>query len=403
MFTILLMLNVTLVAKSVRIHVKSQSLNQPSPVTRWALLPLTFRKYNKCNITTVQQKLLCHLFAYRCWPYGQRGHSTCCMPLVSGKCEHTICRMNGKPKRTQAAQMSARNDITPTTMKRKLRLKPKSSVGLASQPDNPFHRTKPGPEPEAAKATAMRHVLQPTPETEPPDGDELSFGTMEPSQAMQEAEPDNGSGASLSGPMAMLKTAEEAFAIDMSSLLQALCHEVGKLRQEVSDLRAGHTSHNSAPRRDAFQPVRVTPKDVRLKLFWGAAEQTAHTIDHKYFLPLLNWLRSCQMQLRASQLPPELWVATTLGALRGAARASFTRIQGDAPLNNWTFEQFQLDVPGAKSCGTVLPGCTSTQVQCEESVRRHSAVHTDHPTRGAGARLAVHFWSAARQDARSLA
>jgi hypothetical protein len=48
------------------------------------------------------------------------------------------------------------------------------------------------------------------------------------------------------------------------------------------------------------------------------------------------------MQLRASQLPPELWVATTLGVLRGAARASFTRIHGDASLNNWTFEQFQL-------------------------------------------------------------
>jgi hypothetical protein len=48
------------------------------------------------------------------------------------------------------------------------------------------------------------------------------------------------------------------------------------------------------------------------------------------------------MQLRTSQLPQELWVATTLGALRGAARASFTRIHGDAPLNNWTFEQFQL-------------------------------------------------------------
>jgi hypothetical protein len=258
------------------------------------------------------------------------------MPLVSGTCEHTICRMNGKPKRTQAAQMSVRNDTTPITMKRKLRLKPKSSVGLASQPDNPLRRTKPGPEPEAAKATSMRHELQPTPETEPPDGDELSLGTMEPSQAMHE--PDNGSSNSHSGPMAMSETAEEPSAIDMPSLQQALCHEVGKLRQEVSDLRAGHTSHKSAPRRDAFQPVRVAPKDVRLELFWGAAEQTAHTIDHKYFLPLLNWLRSCQMQLRASQLPPEIWVATTLGALRGAARASFTRILGDAPLNNWTFE-----------------------------------------------------------------
>jgi hypothetical protein len=88
--------------------------------------------------------------------------------------------------------------------------------------------------------------------------------------------------------------------------------------------------------------VQVTPKDVRLELFWGAAEQTAHTIDHKHFLPLLNWLRSCQMQLRASQLPQELWVATTLGTLRGAARASFTRIHRDAPRNDWTFEQFRL-------------------------------------------------------------
>jgi hypothetical protein len=42
------------------------------------------------------------------------------------------------------------------------------------------------------------------------------------------------------------------------------------------------------------------------------------------------------------QLSLELWVATTLGALRGAARASFTRIHGDVPLNDWTFEQFQL-------------------------------------------------------------
>jgi hypothetical protein len=173
---------------------------------------------------------------------------------------------------------------------------------------------------------------------------EMSFRLAQWSRVRQCTTPNrrNGSSDSRSGPMAMLETAKEPSAFDMPLLLQALCHEVGKLRQEVSDLRAGHTSHKSAPSRDAFQPVRVTPKDVRLELFWGAADQTAHTIDHKYFLPLLNWLKSCQTQLRASQLPPELWVATTLGALRGAARASFTRIDGNAPLNNWTFEKFQL-------------------------------------------------------------
>jgi hypothetical protein len=77
-------------------------------------------------------------------------------------------------------------------------------------------------------------------------------------------------------------------ATAMPSLLQALCHEVGKLRQEVIEFRAGHTSNKKGPHGYALQPVRLTPKHVRLELFGSAAEQTAHTIDHKYFLPPLN-------------------------------------------------------------------------------------------------------------------
>jgi hypothetical protein len=58
----------------------------------------------------------------------------------------------------------------------------------------------------------------------------------------------------------------------------------------------------------------------------------------------MNWLQACRMQLRASQLPHKLWVSTMLGALRGAVRKAFTRKHGDAPIDRWTLEEFQLAV-----------------------------------------------------------
>jgi hypothetical protein len=50
------------------------------------------------------------------------------------------------------------------------------------------------------------------------------------------------------------------------------------------------------------------------------------------------------MQLRASTLSQSLWVSTLLGALRGAAKKSFTRIQGEAPMDAWSLSDFQLAV-----------------------------------------------------------
>jgi hypothetical protein len=83
-------------------------------------------------------------------------------------------------------------------------------------------------------------------------------------------------------------------------------------------------------------PVPITPKDDALELFHGAKNPDALVIDKEFFLPLLHWLRSCVMQLRASNLPSSLWVSTLLGALRGAARKSFICMHGDAPVNEWS-------------------------------------------------------------------
>jgi hypothetical protein len=91
-------------------------------------------------------------------------------------------------------------------------------------------------------------------------------------------------------------------------------------------------------------PVGITPKDVALELFHGAKNPDALVIDKEFFLPLLHWLRLCGMILRASHLPSSLWVSTLLGALRGAARKSFIRMHGDAPINEWSLDQFQVAV-----------------------------------------------------------
>jgi hypothetical protein len=50
------------------------------------------------------------------------------------------------------------------------------------------------------------------------------------------------------------------------------------------------------------------------------------------------------MQLQASQLPQQHWVSKLLGALSGAAKKSLTRVHGDAPINTWSVDDFQLAV-----------------------------------------------------------
>jgi hypothetical protein len=70
--------------------------------------------------------------------------------------------------------------------------------------------------------------------------------------------------------------------------------------------------------------VRVTPKAVFLEPFYGSTDQNAHTIDRQHFLPLMAWLKASRMKLAASRLAPELWVATMVSALKGAALSAFT-------------------------------------------------------------------------------
>jgi hypothetical protein len=132
------------------------------------------------------------------------------------------------------------------------------------------------------------------------------------------------------------------------SVMNQLCRDVHALRKEVHKLQQLRGLDAAMPlntRTEVARPtIRVTPKDVSLEPFWGSSDTNALTIDRKYFLPLINWLQACRMQLRASQLPQELWVSTMLGALRGAARKAFTRKHGDAPIDRWTLEEFQLAV-----------------------------------------------------------
>jgi hypothetical protein len=135
----------------------------------------------------------------------------------------------------------------------------------------------------------------------------------------------------------------------LHDVFHAQAEKFNELEEELVQLRAqAGSSHPPPPpaiaQSEFAPPTRVSPKDVILDAFHGSKDPESLVIDTKFFLPLLSWLGASAMQLCASTLPQSLWVSTLSGALRGAAKKSFTRIQGEAPVDAWSFSDFQLAV-----------------------------------------------------------
>lgn len=65
--------------------------------------------------------------------------------------------------------------------------------------------------------------------------------------------------------------------------------------------------------------------DVPLKPFSGDGDPQGHVIEKESFLPLLEWLETCDFQLETSAIDPALHLQAMLGDLEGAARRAFQR------------------------------------------------------------------------------
>jgi hypothetical protein len=173
--------------------------------------------------------------------------------------------------------------------------------------------------------------------------DALSFGSSE-QQAASSEEPPTPTSVDANGTQRQLAMLTELFH-EQSSRMHELEDELAKLKGQAG---SSHPQFQLQTARAAseFAPptVRVTPKDVILESFHGSKDPESLVIDKEFFLPLLSWLRASVMQLRASKLPQSLWVSTLLGALRGAAKKSFTRVHGEAPIDAWSLSDFQLAV-----------------------------------------------------------
>jgi hypothetical protein len=132
---------------------------------------------------------------------------------------------------------------------------------------------------------------------------------------------------------------------EQSSRMHELEDELAKLKGQAGYSQPQFRLQTARAASEFAPPtVRVTPKDVILESFHGSKDPESLVIDKEFFLPLLSWLRASVMQLRASKLPQSLWVSTLLGALRGAAKKSFTRVHGEAPIDAWSLSDFQLAV-----------------------------------------------------------
>jgi hypothetical protein len=84
--------------------------------------------------------------------------------------------------------------------------------------------------------------------------------------------------------------------------------------------------------------VSISPKDVKLPVFKGSADANARTIPPSQYLAVLEWLKGCEFQLRASGLAESLFVPHIVQHLEGAARNAFMTRYGNEDVRSWSYE-----------------------------------------------------------------
>ena len=112
----------------------------------------------------------------------------------------------------------------------------------------------------------------------------------------------------------------------------ALVHEF--LRENNAVAQAGRQLGETS-----LVPRQVTPKDVRLEEFSGATRADAQCIERDQFLPLLQWLDTCEFTLRCSGLPGSHHVNVLLQHLAGPAKQEFMKMYATADTSQWSFAE----------------------------------------------------------------
>jgi hypothetical protein len=84
--------------------------------------------------------------------------------------------------------------------------------------------------------------------------------------------------------------------------------------------------------------VSISPKDVKLPVFKGSADANARIIPTSQYLAVLEWLKGCEFQLRASGLAESLFVPHIVQHLEGAARNAFMTRYGNEDIRSWSYE-----------------------------------------------------------------
>ena len=86
---------------------------------------------------------------------------------------------------------------------------------------------------------------------------------------------------------------------------------------------------------------------MHLEKFSGNRDDTAQVIAKDQFLPLLEWLQTCEFTLLTSRLPAELHVPVLTSHLTGAAKRSFMRKWGSsraAEVATWSLNTAKVEI-----------------------------------------------------------
>lgn len=90
--------------------------------------------------------------------------------------------------------------------------------------------------------------------------------------------------------------------------------------------------------------VRVSPHDVKLRVFSGHHDANARVIAMDHFLPLLEWLRESLFTLRASNLEEVHQVPLLISHLVGPAKSAFMHVHNNSPIKTWTVKDAELAI-----------------------------------------------------------
>jgi hypothetical protein len=92
-----------------------------------------------------------------------------------------------------------------------------------------------------------------------------------------------------------------------------------------------------APQQVSSGKLRV--ENCKLPEFRGNSNPQGTVITPDNYLPLLQWLRTCEFALRTARVPESDFAMYVVNNLSGAARHSFMRQHAFSDISTWTYEQ----------------------------------------------------------------